>query len=535
MPILPFPHLRRTPPPQAAFISLATHHISAALGCTRNIFAPLLKVSRVLLLAGADPNYVTTSLEHSPLLAVYAHLGNRDMVLLLLEFCADITATNQQGRTALAMAAAQGHEDITGLLVEAGAQVNRVDEEAECALVLAARGGHSRVVELLVGQEWRQDPVYPLSLEEAVQQALSAALATGHPQVADLLLDLPCADINMTDSLSGLTPLCAAAKAGHTGGAEMLLKRQARLDTRDLSEQTPIHLAALEGHWAVLELLLQAGAGVDHADGLGRSPLSVAAASGHSGIVELLVLRGASVEAGDREGITPLSHAVISGQEDTVRCLLDHGADVNCMDSSGRSPLDMAVYQSREELVELLLEHGANMEKTDGRGIRVLDRVIAYGSASVVNTFLRKGAKLGPATWLMAEDKPEILLILLNKLLDDGNTLYRKGRLSEAAHRYRYALRRLPRTGLDTWADTFLTLQTHLLLNLSRCERRQGRQTEAVALASQVLSTSPHSVEALVARAKAQRAAGRAQEALQDFAMAHDLLPSSRSSPLLVS
>ena len=139
------------------------------------------------------------------------------------------------------------------------------------------------------------------------------------------------------------------------------------------------------------------------------------------------------------------------------------------MDSSGRSPLDVAVYQGREELAELLLERGANMEKKDMRGIRVLDRVIAYGSASVVTAFLRKGAKLGPATWLMAEGKPEILLILLNKLLDDGNTLYRQGRLPDAAHRYRYALRRLPRTGLDTWAPTFQTLQTHLLLNLSRC------------------------------------------------------------------
>ena len=110
-----------------------------------------------------------------------------------------------------------------------------------------------------------------------------------------------------------------------------------------------------------------------------------------------------------------------------------------------------------------------DVEKKDMRGIRVLDRVIAYGSASVVTAFLRKGAKLGPATWLMAEGKPEILLILLNKLLDDGNTLYRQGRLPDAAHRYRYALRRLPRTGLDTWAPTFQTLQTHLLLNLSRC------------------------------------------------------------------
>ena len=487
---------------QAAFISLATEDISAALGCPRNIFTPLLKVSRVLLLAGANPNYVTTSLDSSPILGVYAHLGNREMVLLLLDYCADVNGANKQGRTALAMAAMAGHEDIVQVLAQAGAQINRVDQEAECALVLAARGGHTLVVELLVSQEWQNDPVHSLTLEEAVQQALSTALVNGHHQVADILLDIPSTDVNMTDTLTGLTPLCAAAKAGDTSGGEILLKRQARVDRWDLNEQGPVHIAAREGHWAMLDLLLQAGARVEDKDGQGRTPLSMAAASGHHGIAELLMTRGAVVEAKDKEGITPLSHAIISGQLDTVRSLLDHNADVNCLDSSGRSPLDVAVYQGREELVELLLERGANMEKKDLRGIRVLDRVIAYGSASVVTAFLRKGAKLGPATWMMAEGKPEILLILLNKLLDDGNTLYRQGRLPDAAHRYRYALRRLPRTGLDSWAQTFQTLQTHLLLNLSRCahqiirkkltssysrcERRMDRHAEAVALASQV-------------------------------------------------
>ena len=516
---------------QAAFISLAAEDISAALGCPRNIFTPLLKVSRVLLLAGADPNYLTTSLDGSPLLGVFAHLGHREMVLLLLDYCADVNGANQQGRTALALAAIAGHHDVVQLLVQAGAQVNRVDVEEECALVAAARGGHTLTVELLVGLEWREDPVHTLTLEEAVQQALTAALATAHHEVADLLLDLPTTNIDTTDTLTGLTPLCAAAKAGDVRAAELLLKRRAQVDCWELGEQGPIHLAAREGHWALLELLLQAGAGPDDSDGLGRGPLSIAAAAGHAGIVELLLTRGASLEAKDREGITPLSHAIISSQFETVLCLLDHGADVNCLDNSGRSPLDVAVYQGREELVELLLERGANMEKKDMRGIRVLDRVIAFGSSSVVTAFLRKGAKLGPATWMMAEGKPEILLILLNKLLEDGNTLYRQGRLPDAAHRYRYALRRLPRAGLEAWAPTFLTLQTHLLLNLSRCERRLERHAEAVALASQVLASCPHSVEARVARAKAQRAAGRLGEALHDLAAAHDLAPSNRSQP----
>ena len=54
-------------------------------------------------------------------------------------------------------------------------------------------------------------------------------------------------------------------------------------------------------------------------------------------------------------------------------------------------------------------------------------------SVGVVTVFLRQGARLGPATWAMAEDKPRIELVLLN-------TLYRQARLEEAALRYRYGL-----------------------------------------------------------------------------------------------
>ena len=43
----------------------------------------------------------------------------------------------------------------------------------------------------------------------------------------------------------------------------------------------------------------------------------------------------------------------------------------------------------------------------------------------MVACFLRKGAKLTPGTWAMAAGKPDIMMLLLNKLLEDGNTLYR--------------------------------------------------------------------------------------------------------------
>lgn len=65
-------------------------------------------------------------------------------------------------------------------------------------------------------------------------------------------------------------------------------------------------------------------------------------------------------------------------------------------------------------------------------------------------------------------------LILLNKLLEDGNVLYRKGRLKEAAHRYQYALKKFPTEDLCEHTATFEQLRVNFLLNQSRCKRKMN-------------------------------------------------------------
>ena len=108
-------------------------------------------------------------------------------------------------------------------------------------------------------------------------------------------------------------------------------------------------------------------------------------------------------------------------------------------------------------------------------------------------------------------------LILLNKLLEDGNMLYRQGHLAEASHRYRYALKRLPpvpgagdQQQLEQQLEQQLasqlsTLSLHLLLNLSRCERRSGHYHEAARHAAQAIASHPACQEGYTARAKVSR------------------------------
>lgn len=63
-------------------------------------------------------------------------------------------------------------------------------------------------------------------------------------------------------------------------------------------------------------------------------------------------------------------------------------------------------------------------------------------------------------------------LILLNKLLEDGNVLYRKSRLREAAHRYQYALKKFPTENQGEHNKAFHQLKINFLLNYSRCKRK---------------------------------------------------------------
>lgn len=96
----------------------------------------------------------------------------------------------------------------------------------------------------------------------------------------------------------------------------------------------------------------------------------------------------------------------------------------------------------------------------------------------------------------MATSKPDILLILLQKLMEEGNLLYKvsdervdfrevfcwvltkilvlsqKGKMKEAAQRYQYALRKFPREGFGEDLKAFRELRVSLYLNLSRCRRK---------------------------------------------------------------
>ncbi|XP_053671068.1 protein TANC2 [Anopheles nili] len=538
---------------QAFWVASVTGCVSSALTTLRNVYSPNVKVSRLLLLAGASPDHVTPFLGNAPILCIAAHEGILPMVNLLLEFGASVEQTNSQGCTPLVLAAARGHCDVVRQLVAAGSFLGQTDTSQRCALVHAAVAGRLQVVKYLVACDWMPRPgsTTDVTLEQAAQQALTAAAGQGNSDIVEDLLDMGEVQVNRLDVITGETALTTACAQGHTETIAILLSRGASTEVRNRKEMAPLLIAVKEGHWAIVERLLQHPTDCEQTEANGKTALMIAAEEGHVGVIELLLSRGASLTAQDKDGLTALSWACLRGKQQAAKCLLERGGDKQHADGTGRTPLDLAAYQGSASLVQMLLDHGAQIEHVDINGMRPLDRAIACRNVQVVQVFLKRGAKLGPATWAMAAGKPEIMLILLNKLLEDGNTLYRKNRLQEASHRYQYALKKIPTvpTGSDvngngcgaatsdpltgaTVADsnnnnsspsntaTFQQLRFNFLLNLSRCKRKMNDVAEAIELARQAIEIKPNAYDGYYARAKALMEQGSYSDALKDASAA---------------
>uniref|UniRef100_A0AAG5CPM9 RING-type domain-containing protein n=1 Tax=Anopheles atroparvus TaxID=41427 RepID=A0AAG5CPM9_ANOAO len=537
---------------QAYWVASVTGCVSSALSTLRNVYSPNIKVSRLLLLAGATPDHVTPFLGSAPILCIAAHEGILPMVNLLLEFGANVEQPNSQGCTPLILAASKGHCDVVRQLVAAGSILGQTDTSQRCALVHAAVAGRLKVVKYLVACDWIPRPdSTDVTLEQAAQQALIAAAGQGNTEIVEDLLDMGEVQVNRLDVITGETALTTACANGHTETVTILLSRGATAEVRNRKEMAPLLIAVKEGHWAIVERLLQHHTDCEQTEANGKTALMIAAEEGHVGIIELLLSRGASLTAQDKDGLTALSWACLRGKQQAAKCLLERGADKQHADGTGRTPLDLAAYQGSASLVQMLLDHGAQIEHVDINGMRPLDRAIACRNVQVVQVFLKRGAKLGPATWAMANGKPEIMLILLNKLLEDGNTLYRKNRLQEASHRYQYALKKIPTmpgtndanangalptdplTGgpLLAGADsnnnnssantaTFQQLRFNFLLNLSRCKRKMNDVADAIDLARQAIEIKPNAYDGYYARAKALMEYGSYTEALRDASAA---------------
>uniref|UniRef100_A0AAY4CNF8 Tetratricopeptide repeat, ankyrin repeat and coiled-coil containing 2a n=1 Tax=Denticeps clupeoides TaxID=299321 RepID=A0AAY4CNF8_9TELE len=494
---------------QGLWVSYSTEGLSTALSSLRNLYTPNIKVSRLLMLGGANVNYRTEVLHNAPVLCVHAHLGYSDMVSLLLESGASVDSSSQTGLTALGYAAAAGHLTIVSTLCRRKAMVDHLDKNGQCVLVHAALRGH-----LEQGHTHQSEPPHTgFSKSQAVQQALIAAASMGYAEIVSYLLDLPEKDeetteraqINNYDTLWGETALTAAAGRGQLEVCQLLLELGADVAQPSRRGVVPLFSCAREGHWQV---------GFHVGLGLPIFFYCESVVSDHFFLFRL-------------EGLTALSWACLKGHLRVVRCLVEKGAATDHTDKNGRTVLDLAAFYGDADVVQYLVDHGALIEHVDYSGMRPLDRAVGCRNTSVVAALLKKGAKIGPATWAMATSKPDIMIILLSKLIEEGDGFYKKGKVKEAAQRYQCALKKFPREGFSDELKAFRELKVSLFLNLSRCRRKTNDFGMAEEFATKALELKPKCYEAFYARARAKRSSRQFTEALEDLREAITLCPNN--------
>lgn len=276
------------------------------------------------------------------------------------------------GRTLLIAAADGKSEEIVSALLGAGAKddidVQFGDKQESALHVAIAAGAEGAARALMIAG------ANPNLQDIEKQTPLHLAAQRGYCGVVSDLLERG-ADKDRRNS-DGATPLCLAAESNQLEAVDELLAAEAdpdiratRLESGHQYKCRPLDIAARRGHSGVVEALLRRGGDVKACDEDGNTALSHAAEDyyrphiDNGDVVRMLLGAGADVQA-KTDGTTPLhlathSRSLLSSSK--IRALLEGGADVNARDELQRAtPLHNACITSNVEGVRLLLRWGAD-------------------------------------------------------------------------------------------------------------------------------------------------------------------------------
>ncbi|XP_070543126.1 protein fem-1 homolog C-like [Ptychodera flava] len=192
----------------------------------------------------------------TPLLMACRH-GHHDVVKYFIEECkvdfeqvGSVTFDGEtiDGAPPLWCAAAAGHLNIVQSLILHGAQVNHTTYTSSTPLRAACFDGHFEIVRYLVDHD--------ANIELANRHGHTCLMIScykGHLRIARYLLQLG-ADVNRK-SVKGNTALHDCAESGSLEIMKLLLKYKAKMDV-DAYGMTPLMAAAVAGHTSIVEYLV---------------------------------------------------------------------------------------------------------------------------------------------------------------------------------------------------------------------------------------------------------------------------------------
>ncbi|EFA08079.1 protein phosphatase 1 regulatory subunit 16A [Tribolium castaneum] len=175
--------------------------------------------------------------------------NNEAMLLLLLEYNANVNAEDSEKWTPLHAAATCGHLKLVRILISRGANLLAVNADGNMPYDICE---DEAALDYIEGE---------MAKRGVTQQLIDdTRAATEKQMLADCRkIASSGGDLEAYDS-QGATPLHIAAANGYLTVVEFLLDHNVRTDVRDKDDWQPSHAAACWGHVEVLEMLAQAGA-----------------------------------------------------------------------------------------------------------------------------------------------------------------------------------------------------------------------------------------------------------------------------------
>ena len=189
----------------------------------------------------------------------------------------------------------------------------------------------------------------PSMVTAGAQEDMEEALISGDTSWAIKLVDQGM-NVNSVDA-AGNTLLMQAVQRDNGDFLEQLLKRRARLNTRNRNHETALSLAAFKGNLPIVRRLVEAGADVNL---YGWPPLIYAAFNGHTTVVEYLITRSADIDATTENGSTALFFAARFGHLKIVELLLQNKADASIANDRGATAEDWARQTGNTNIADIL-------------------------------------------------------------------------------------------------------------------------------------------------------------------------------------
>jgi len=288
---------------------------------------------------------------------VATHLGNKEIISLLLRYRARLSSRTENGNRPLHLASEHGYLGLVKYLVEEERDnMNSLNYENETPLHLAARNGRDNLVTYFIGKGCN---INAASANGAT--CLHVACENRHYTTVECLLKHG-AEVNAMNS-ADQTPLHIAASQEQTKIVELLFLHKANFSLRDKNSITALLAASINGHQDTVLFIVQHGGNIEDTDGKGNSIAHFAVANESYDILNFLSERNVSLDVQNSNGDTPLLLAVREGRHRMVQYLVERNSDINKQGNDGMLPLDVAVVKGYMEITRILLEQNARLSK----------------------------------------------------------------------------------------------------------------------------------------------------------------------------